>query len=818
LKQYRTSLWRLSLILLILVGMWQGAAWHARRAASAGASFLAGGAAARGITLTVSPASIPPGVTSQLTVSAKDSSGRPIVGAVISLSGARVVAGALRTGSQPLLVRVTPDGTRPVLVAVRHAGYLTISGRVMVASPPAPALVSALRPSLQVIARGVTLSQPASLHEALQFQWRAMAGPADRGSLTFADGSVMDLNHNTTVLIKGASRTFLQTGQVFLQVVSGGQSHDIETGSAIAASLGTRYVVSNLLGNTTVTVLAGRVAVVNAGKAVSIGANQQSSVRGHTAPSAPSRVNGAALVAWAANLPVVPDATLVHIAYLLLDQGNTLATFSLDSQKVIRTDHLPIPGVHMVVGQENDTLSIATRLGIVVVPLHGGKIRILAAGVNAVDLAALPHHRLAVADVDKNRVVVVNTTSGAILGFEPLGYQPSGVAAATDGRTAIVVGTGEISLVDLAQGSVLTTRDVSGRVGRPAIAPDGSLAYALLPQTGQLAVLSLAARGVIATVNLKVRGAVAAALTAAANASAVVGADSRVYVLDPFTRAIDVLDPVTNAMMAQYRLPAQPLSIALTQDGKLMIVTAQPSGTLIIDPLDGTILSQAGVAGASGPQAFPPPIRVSRTGGSGAGMPAPAANSLVVSSVPAAETVQTQPHQFQATETPLPAMTFTPTTTPSPLPSGTGTPVATDTSTSTPAATLTPTVAITATATATSTATTTPAGATCLSWNVSGTWVFTASPTSQLGSGTGRATFTQYAGSAGSASTISGTMLLNNLTYSVTGSLSGSSLTLTYSAPGQVSTTDQGSIGADGKTISGNQGKYQGAAACTSRG
>jgi hypothetical protein len=696
-----------SLVLIILVAAWHGATWPARSTVSAAVS---ANASRHGITLAVSPASIPPGVTSQITISVKDSFGKPLVGAVISFAGARKVVGNRTMGTRPLVLRIMPNGMQPVTITVRHVGYATIRAQMKVAVPPVPALVSALRPSLRVIARGVMLSRPASLHEALEFQWRAVAGPTDRGSLMFADGSVLDLDHNTSVLIKSASRTFLQTGQVFLQVVSGGQSHDIETGSAIAASLGTRYMVRNVQGKTTVTVLSGRVTLVNGGKSVSIGADQQSSVQGHLAPSAPARINAPALVAWASSLPVVPDAGLAHVAYVLLDQGNTLATFSIDTQQVVRRDQLPVPGVRMVVGQENDTLSIATGQGIVVVPLHGGKIRMLDAGINAADVAALPNHRLAVADAGSNSVVVLDVNTGAPVSSITLGYTPSDIAASTDGRTAVVVGTGEVSLVDLAHGSLLTTRDVTGQVGQPAIGRDGSLAYALLSQTGQLIVLSLAARGIIGTVSLKA-GSTSASVpvaNAAASGSSVVGLDGRIYVLDPFTSAVDVLDPTTNTIVARYMLPAQPLSMALTQDGKLMLVTANPSGVLIVDPTGGNVLTQASIAGVSGPQALPPPMSVNPAGGPGAGTPAPSVNTIVVSSVPTVETVQTQPQQFQATSTPAATAAITSTATITPTVTVTPTATITSTVTVTPTATITSTVTVTPTATITSTVTVTP--------------------------------------------------------------------------------------------------------------
>jgi ferric-dicitrate binding protein FerR (iron transport regulator) len=228
-------------------------------------------------------------------------------------------------------LRISPSGSGPITFQVSKSGYVPVTGRITVAPSPAAASVSALRPSLLLQPAGTTSTHEARVHDSLYFQWVARAGPTDRGSLSFADGSVMDIDHNTQVSIKSPSRTFLQTGQVFLQIVSGGQSHDIETGSAVAASLGTRYLVSVKGKVTVVTVLSGRLIVHNGGKAVSIGANQQSSITGNAPPGAPHTVNAANLVTWASGLPVAPNAATARIAYLLLQHGTQLGTFSLDN-------------------------------------------------------------------------------------------------------------------------------------------------------------------------------------------------------------------------------------------------------------------------------------------------------------------------------------------------------------------------------------------------------------------------------------------------------------------------------------------------------
>src|SRR6185312_13363650 len=84
-------------------------------------------------------------------------------------------------------------------------------------------------------------------------------------------------------------------------------------------------------------------------------------------------------------------------------------------------------------------------------------------------------------------------------------------------------------------------------------------------------------------------------------------------------------------------------------------------------------------------------------------------------------------------------------------------------------------------------------GAGCNAWNLSGSWSFTASPTSQIGQGTGQATFSQ------SGEALSGSMQFNGLTYTLSGTVAGANVNLSYSAPGQIATSDQGALSADGK-------------------
>ena len=93
---------------------------------------------------------------------------------------------------------------------------------------------------------------------------------------------MLDLDYNSEVLIKSPTRIYLTSGQVFLQVVAGGQSHDVVAGMAVAASLGTRYMVSLVGGTPSVTVEFGRASLLVNGKIVLVAR----AMDGRSAPTA----------------------------------------------------------------------------------------------------------------------------------------------------------------------------------------------------------------------------------------------------------------------------------------------------------------------------------------------------------------------------------------------------------------------------------------------------------------------------------------------------------------------------------------------------
>ena len=221
--------------------------------------------ALKGMTLLVSPNVLAASGRTPVVVRLVDANGAPVMGAQFTVAGASAIGGNARImGRGPLRLSLIPIRTQITLAASR-VGYQPVAVRLGRGSQPSPARVSATQPTFSLVPAASAVALAAHLRDALFFQWRARTNGSQRGALTFADSSVLALDRNTEVLLRSPSRTYLQTGQVLLQVVAGGQAHDVETGNAVAASLGTTYLVRVANGTTTITVISGLVVVHNAG-------------------------------------------------------------------------------------------------------------------------------------------------------------------------------------------------------------------------------------------------------------------------------------------------------------------------------------------------------------------------------------------------------------------------------------------------------------------------------------------------------------------------------------------------------------------------
>jgi YVTN family beta-propeller protein len=671
------------------------------------ANNLVFGASNQGMTLIVSPSAVPPNAVSSLTIRVLDGRGAQITGVTLQLAGATSSSVIPVTASGPSQISIRALAAGAIQITASKSGFQSTTADVSIAAPRSPATVTSLAPEMGIVAQGVTVTRDAHLNDPLFFQWRATTNASQRGTLTFADGSVLSLDHNTSVLIKSPARTFVQTGQVFLQITQGGSAHDLETGTAIAASLGTRYAVRVRNRVATFSVLNGRLNVRDAGKAVSLGPGQETRFTLGAQPGAPGTPSSAGPASWASTLPALATANASAIAYLLRDKGHSLDFFSIESQTVTRSIALPNAAIGDSLSRDGTTLLLATTAGVLAVPAAGGAVTPVSPPMRTAALSPMPGALVAVANVSASAIDVVDTSTGTITRHIALGYKPTGVSASPDGGTGVVTGNRRVSLVDLLHGIVLGTQTVAGAPGRPSYAADNTLGFVPIPAAGTLLELSATARGPVGRVRLGPKKSVFP--------SSVAGTDGRVYVADSSGKSIDVVDPAHLRVLARIHVDAHPLGIALAPDGKLAVVTSGPSVFLEIDPTDGFILGRVPFANLYIPLTVIASQVLNRPAAQPAGsrtysvvlgssliappIATPAPSATPAESTPPATPIYGQPTATAASQaTPIvasPTITVLPSATPTPRPQGylatfTATPHPTATNTAIPTSTHTP--------------------------------------------------------------------------------------------------------------------------------
>lgn len=254
-------------------------------------------------------------------------SGGGSVTAHISISGAgKTVMGTTSHGVVTVTVHATTLGEATVRATAPGAGPATLRVPI-VAGPPA---------SVVAIVHGVSIlvprakAKPGAVGSDLFQDYHALTARAQLASLGMRDGTVLDLDSNTDVLIKDPLHDTINSGELFLEVAHGATSHQVQAGSAVAATKGTRFDVRfNPKTHTfVVTVIEGRVLVTNAKKATLVGAGQQTTVVGAHPPAKPKNVDVRAVVIWVKPLPNVDTATLALILHSPTPSPTATASFS----------------------------------------------------------------------------------------------------------------------------------------------------------------------------------------------------------------------------------------------------------------------------------------------------------------------------------------------------------------------------------------------------------------------------------------------------------------------------------------------------------
>jgi hypothetical protein len=259
-------------------------------------------AAPHALRVQVRPGQIKVGRDVALAITVNDAKGKGLTGALVAVNGAGAPRiGTTHKGSVSLMVHAMGLGKATLLAT--YKGYAPITLKLPIV-PGSPATVAAITGGVKILA---PKQKPVGgkVGADLFAQYDAVTAARQFASLGLRDGTLVDLNAGTDVRIQDPLHTRLNQGEVFLEVVHGAASHQIQVGSAVAATKGTRLDVRYNRAShvSTVIVVEGRVQVQNKGKAVLVGAGQQTTVAGTAPPSRPVRVDLASRLSWLHNLP-----------------------------------------------------------------------------------------------------------------------------------------------------------------------------------------------------------------------------------------------------------------------------------------------------------------------------------------------------------------------------------------------------------------------------------------------------------------------------------------------------------------------------------
>jgi len=207
----------------------------------------------------------------------------------------------------------------------RLAALLAACGLAALPLPSATSAGVSPLGHVRVIMHGLTLLRPRAVPAPARVGERLFGADglqtrqAQRASVAFFDGSILDLDQRTEVVFRSVKLIELTTGRI-AEVDASGRRQRVQTNAAVATALGTRFAVfitpkggssyptgssgSVVLtpGSTTVSVVAGVVRVANPYGSVRVRAGEWTHVTPGHAPTKPKKHNAAADVAWTVGL------------------------------------------------------------------------------------------------------------------------------------------------------------------------------------------------------------------------------------------------------------------------------------------------------------------------------------------------------------------------------------------------------------------------------------------------------------------------------------------------------------------------------------
>jgi hypothetical protein len=167
---------------------------------------------------------------------------------------------------------------------------------------------SAQLAQVKFIARGLTVRPPrgrsikGTKNMPLFGQYGLQTGTGERASIGFRDGTILHMNQRTDAVLRSPHVTFVQGGVVD-EAVAPGSNHKVQTAAAIAAAIGTNFLVKIVGGASYFMVLHGAVVVSNRYGSVTVKNNQGALVVPGQAPQPAYPVDATTATDWTRGMP-----------------------------------------------------------------------------------------------------------------------------------------------------------------------------------------------------------------------------------------------------------------------------------------------------------------------------------------------------------------------------------------------------------------------------------------------------------------------------------------------------------------------------------
>lgn len=123
-----------------------------------------------------------------------------------------------------------------------------------------------------------------------------------RASIRFKDGTILHMNQQTDAQLSSPHVTYVRSGQVD-EILAPGTNHKVQTATAVAAAIGTNFVVQVVGKGTRFVVVHGALKVKNKKGTQYVKTNQASIVLPNQAPQPPQPYNAQAAVTWTKGMP-----------------------------------------------------------------------------------------------------------------------------------------------------------------------------------------------------------------------------------------------------------------------------------------------------------------------------------------------------------------------------------------------------------------------------------------------------------------------------------------------------------------------------------